>query len=187
MSLRSKEKQLKREHRKLLRQRRNQLEKEHFSFAGRLGLKARRVKQRIANVHRRRVQTFRSDMLDGHPANVADQVKRVIAAAYQFAEARGTVCTVTSTTGGVHSSTSHHFHRPLGWAVDLIFATEQLMSEFQDFLVQHSPNGDDDFLELFGPANWHIKNGTFVGSAFPDHRDHDHIAPDVTFRLVAAA
>lgn len=185
MSLRTKETELQREHRKLLRQRRNQLEKKHFSFAARLGIKARRVKQRIANVHRERVGTFRTDMLDGHPADVADQVKRVIAAAYKFAELRGTVCTVTATTNGTHSPTSHHYHRPLGWAVDLIFPTVQLMIDFMNWLLEHAEAGD--FLELFGPDDWYVKNGDKIAGAFPDHGDHNHIAPDVTFRLGAAA
>lgn len=183
MSLVAEEKQLKQEHRKLLNQRRRQIEKEHFSFAGRLGLKARRVKQKIESVHRRRVGTFVSSMLDGHPGNITDRVKRVIALAYKFADARGYVCTVTATTDGRHAPGSFHNPTPLGRAVDLIFATAEQMAEFQRFLLEHTPDGAKDFLELFGPDSWYVDNGVKHAGAFPDHGDHDHIAPDLTFRV----
>jgi hypothetical protein len=182
MSLRSEERALRAEHRKLLRRRRRALENEHSTLASRLGIKARRVWQKVISIHRRRVGTFRPSMLDGHPGNIADQVKRFIALAYKFADEKDYVCTVTSTTGGTHSSTSHHYHRPLGWAVDLIFATVAQMEEFQHFAADHTPNGASDFLELFGPAGFYVKNGSTVLAHFPDHDDHIHAAPTVGYR-----
>lgn len=182
MSLRSDEKKLKREHRALLRRRRKAIEHKHFGLGARLGIKARRVKQKAANIHRRRVGTFRSSMLDGHPGNVADQVKRFVALAYRFAEERGTVCTVTATTDGTHAVNSWHYHHPLGWAVDLIFPTVALMEEFQTWVVEKTEDGELDWLELFGPANFYVKNGERVPGHFPDHGDHVHGAPDTTYR-----
>ena len=123
-------------------------------------------------------------MLDGHPANISDACKRVIALAYRFADEQNTVCTVTATTDGTHTPTSLHYAKPLGKAVDLVFATVSQMVDFQGFCLQHTPNGADDFLELFGPANWYVKNGSKIPGAFPDHGDHDHIAPDFTYRVV---
>jgi len=186
MSLRSEEKAASREQHKLLARRRRALEHKHFSLAGRLGIRARRLKQRAANIHRQRVGTFNTAMLDGHPANISDQVKRVIAAGYKFAAQKGYVCTVTATTDGTHAPGSWHNPTPLGKAVDLIFATVGQMEEFMAYLVEHSPDGVGDFLELFGPDDWYVKNGSKVAGAFPDHGDHDHIAPELTFRLGAA-
>lgn len=182
MSLRSEEKALKREHRQLLRRRRRAIEHKNFTFAGRLGLKARRVKQKIVSVHRRRVGTFHVGMLDGHPGNIADSVKRVIGAAYKFAEQRGTVCTVTATTDGTHAPNSWHFPNPLGHAVDLIFPTVALMIEYQHWCLEHTPQTAADFHELFGPAGFYVKEGAVVDEHFPDHEDHDHIAPRDGYR-----
>lgn len=182
MSLRSEERALRAEHRKLLRQRRNQREKEHFSFAGRVGIKARRVLQKITSIHRRRVGIFRPSMLDGHPGNIADEVKRVIALAYKFADQRGYVCTVTATTDGTHAPNSWHYPNPLGHAVDLVFATVGQMEEFQHFALEHTDDGAGDFHELFGPAGFYVKEGAVVDAHFPDHGDHDHIAPRPGFR-----
>lgn len=183
MSLRSEERALRAENRKLLRQRRKQLEKKHFPFAKRLGLKARRAKQKATNIHRRRVGTFTTAMLDGHPANIADQVKRFIALAYKWADENDAVCTVTATTNGTHAPTSFHYHKPLGWAVDLIFATVDQMERFQEFAAEHTPRSEGDFLELFGPANFYVKDGTRVVGHFPDHGDHVHGAPAAAYRI----
>lgn len=182
MSLRSDERALSAEHRELLRQRRNQIEKKHFSFAARLGIKARRVKQKIQSVHRRRVGTFRVSMLDGHPANIDDACKRLVALAYRFADQRGTVCTVTATTDGAHAPNSWHYPNPLGHAIDLVFPTVELMVEFQRFCLARTPRGSDDFHELFGPDSFYVKEGSVVNAAFPDHGDHDHIAPKPSYR-----
>lgn len=183
MSLRSEEKQARREQKQLLARRRKALEHKHFSLATRLGIAARRMKQKVENLHRQRVGTFTTAMLDGHPGNITDEVKRVIALAYKFADQRGYVCTVTATTNGTHAPTSYHYS---GRAVDLIFATVAQMEEFMAFLVEHTPDGVADFLELFGPDDWYVKNGAKQPGAFPDHGDHDHIAPDISFRVATA-
>lgn len=182
MSLRSEERDARREKRKLLRRRREAIEAKHFSLAARLGLKARRLKQKIANLHRRRVGTFRSDMLDGHPGNVADQVKRFVALAYRWADQHGHVCTVTATTDGVHATGSWHYHSPLGWAVDLIFESVAAMEDFQRWVVGRTEHDEGDWLELFGPAGFYVKDGEQVNAHFPDHEDHVHGAPKPSFR-----
>lgn len=182
MSLRSEERQLRRDHRKLLKQRRRAIERGNRTWAARRGREARRLWQKIISIHRRRVGTFRPSMLDGNAGNVADQVKRFIALAYKFADEKGYVCTVTSTTGGTHSPTSLHYHKPLGWAVDLIFATVAQMEEFQQYAADHTGNGEQDFLELFGPAPWYVKSGQRVAGHFPDHGDHVHGAPTEDYR-----
>jgi hypothetical protein len=182
LSLRSEERALRAKHRKLLRRRRNALESKHFSLAARLGIKARRVLQKAQSIHKRRVGDFNVGMLDGHPGNIDDQVKRVIALAYKFADQRGYAVTVTATTDGTHAFGSWHYHKPLGWAVDLIFTTVGQMEEFQEFLVKHTDDGAQDFLELFGPANFYVKDGALFIGHFPDHGDHIHIAPQAGFR-----
>ena len=182
MSLRSEERALKGEYRKLLRRRRKAIEDEHFSLAKRLGLKARRVKQKAQSVHKRRVGTFHVGMLDGHPGNIADQDKRFIALAYRFAREKGYVCTVTATTDGTHAVNSWHYHHPLGWAVDLIFATVGQMEEFQRWVVDRTEHDDADWLELFGPADFYVKDGLRVHEHFPDHGDHVHGAPKPSYR-----
>lgn len=184
MSLRTEEKELRRQHRIELRKRRRAIERQNFSWAGQLGIKARRLKQRIQSLHRRRVGTFTVAMLDGHPANISDPCKRLLALAYKWADQRNTFCTVTATTDGRHAPGSWHNPTPLGEALDLVFATVAQMAEFQAFVLQHTPNGAEDFRELFGPAPWYVKNGAKVPGPFPDHGDHDHLAPAPSFRLV---
>jgi hypothetical protein len=182
MSLRTEERAQRRAHRKLLRRRRKAIERKHFSLAARLGIKARRAIQKATNIHRRRVGTFRSDMLDGHPGDVGDQVKRFIALAYKWAELNDAVCTVTATTDGTHAPGSWHYHDPLGWAVDLIFATVAQMEEFQTWVAEKSERGPKDWLELFGPADFYVKNGDRIVGHFPDHGDHVHGAPEPGYR-----
>lgn len=188
MSLSSEERALRREHRSLLDRRRRAQEAEHFDLAGRLGLKARRVIQKARSIHLRRVGTFRPSMLDGHPGNITDACKRVIALAYKFADQRNYVCTVTATTDGAHAPTSNHYpdspqnDGKHGNAVDLVFATVGQMEEFQHFCVEHTGGDAADFNELFGPAGFYVKDGSTVLAHFPDHGDHDHISPRPSFR-----
>jgi hypothetical protein len=182
VSLRSKERAQRRANRKLLRRRRRAIEHKHLSLAARLGVKARRAIQKARNIHRRRVGTFNTAMLDGHPGNISDEVKRVIALANKFAHQKGYACTVTATTDGRHAPGSWHNPTPLGKAVDLIFATVGQMEEFQRFCLEHTDDGADDFHELFGPAGFYVKEGQVVNAHFPDHGDHDHIAPKPRFR-----
>jgi hypothetical protein len=75
---------------------------------------------------------------------------------------------ITSTTGGVHSPTSWHYH---GRAVDGVCDD---MAACQLDLEKHF--GADYFLELFGPAPRYVKNGYVVNAKFPDHDDHIHFA-----------
>jgi hypothetical protein len=186
MSLRSDERALTREHRKLLKRRRKAYEKKHFSLAARLGIKARRAKQKAQGVHKQRVGTFRPSMLDGHPGDVADQVKRFIALAYRWADDNGAVCTVTATTDGSHATGSWHYilhgRNELGFAVDLIFATVGQMEEFQSWVAEKTGHGYSDWLELFGPAGFYVKSGVRYTGHFPDHGDHLHGAPTQSYR-----
>lgn len=182
MSLRAEERAKRRENRKLLRRRRDAFEAKHFSLAKRLGIKARRAKQKATSIHKRRVGDFVVSMLDGHPANINDACKRLVANAYKFAEQRGYVCTVTATTDGTHAPGSWHNPTPLGRAIDLIFATVAQMEEFQRFALEHTPDGADNFNELFGPDGFYVKDGSRVNAHFPDHGDHDHVAPRDSYR-----
>ncbi|HEY0391021.1 MAG TPA: hypothetical protein VGC63_04865 [Solirubrobacterales bacterium] len=182
MSLRSDENATLRENKKLLRRRRKAIEHKHFSLAKRLGIAARRTMQKVANIHRRRVGSFHVGMLDGHPANIDDACKRLVALAYKFAAQRGYVCTVTATTDGTHAPGSWHNPTPLGHAIDLIFATVGQMEEFQRFALEQTPGKANDFHELFGPDGFYVKEGSIVNARFPDHGDHDHIAPKDGYR-----
>lgn len=186
MSLRSEERAAKRKNKRELRRRRRAYEHKHFSLAARLGIAARRYAQKARNIHRRRVGTFRTSMLDGHPANIADDVKRFIALAYKFADARGYVVTVTATTDGTHATGSYHYivigRNKQGWAVDLIFATVAQMEDFQSYAEAHTQHGAGDFRELFGPAAFYVKDGSRISGHFPDHGDHVHGAPEPSYR-----
>lgn len=103
---------------------------------------------------------------NGNPQNVTRRVKLVI----RFSQNRkGFNATVTSTTGGQHSATSWHYD---GRAVDEV---EEEMVRLQNALLDQF--GPEFFLELFGPAEWYVKNGTvYYGVSFPHHEDHEHAA-----------
>jgi len=169
---------LKREHRKLLRKRRRALERENFSFATRLGIKARRLKNQWTRLQKRQVGEFKPFMLDGHPGNVTNAVKRVIGHAYDNFDLR-----VSSTTDFTHSTTSWHFpgspqnDGEHGNAVDLFGRMEDMVG-FQ----RRQKSRPSYFNELFGPDGFYIKNGAVVPGAFPDHGDHDHVAPTGRYR-----
>lgn len=182
MSLRSVERKTRRKNKKLLKRRRQAIERKHFKLGARLGLAARRYAQKAANIHRKRVGTFRSDMLDGHPGNIADQDKRFVALAYRWAKENGALCTVTATTDGTHAPGSWHYHHPLGWAVDLVFATVGQMEAFQRWVVERTEHDEKDWLELFGPADFYVKDGLRYTGHFPGHGDHVHGAPAQSFR-----
>jgi hypothetical protein len=80
---------------------------------------------------------------------------------------------ITSTTGGAHSPGSYHYS---GRAID--FGSDDWTngkeSQAQARLVDEF--GDAYFTELFGPANWHVKNGSRYHGTFPGHDDHLHVA-----------
>jgi hypothetical protein len=186
MSLRSQERAAKRKQKRELARRRRAYEHEHFKLAARLGIAARRLKQKAQTIHKRRVGDFHVGMLDGHPANIADQVKRFIALAYRFGAEKGYLVTVTATTDGTHATGSYHYiivsRNEKGWAVDLIFATVGQMEEFQEWADDRSEHGDLDWFEFFGPADFYVKDGTRIVGHFPDHGDHLHGAPKPSYR-----
>jgi len=112
---------------------------------------------------------------NGQPANVTDLIKEVIVAANKAG------LFVTSTTGGGHAATSHHFAKNnadgLGHAVDLAGTLDEMVG-FQKKAVKQFPKA----LEIFGPANspW-IKNGQVIsgaeGTALENlHDNHVHVA-----------
>lgn len=43
-------------------------------------------------------------------------------------------------------------------------------------LLQLARAHPDQFREVYGPADWHVKNGKLVRGRFPDHDDHWHVA-----------
>lgn len=169
---------LKREHRKLLRKRRRALERENFKFAARLGIKARRLKNQYTRLQRRQRGEFKPFMLDGHPGNVTNAVKRVIGHAYDDFNLR-----VSATTDFTHSPTSWHYPSSPqndgehGAAVDL-YGTYEAMVDFQ----RRQRRRPSYFNEFFGPDDFYLKNGSVYEGAFPDHGDHDHAAPTRHYR-----
>lgn len=169
---------LKREHRQLLRKRRRALERESFSWAARLGIKARRLKNQYTRLQKRQVGEFKPFMLDGHPGNVTNAVKRVIGHAYDNFGLR-----VSATTNGGHAPGSWHYADSSqndgkhGNAVDLYGAYEDMV-RFQD----RQRTRPTYFYEMFGPDGFYIKNAVVYEGAFPDHGDHDHVAPTRRYR-----
>lgn len=169
---------LKREHRQLLRKRRRAIERENFSFAAGLGIKARRLKNQYTRLQKRQRGEFRAFMLDGHPGNITNATKRVIGHAYDHFNLR-----VSATTDFTHSATSWHYpYSPQndgkhGAAVDL-YGTLASMVDFQ----RRQKRRPTYFNECFGPDGFYIKNGSVYDGAFPDHGDHDHIAPTARYR-----
>lgn len=80
---------------------------------------------------------------------------------------------ITSTTGGVHSPTSYHYQsRAIDFGSD--DWSNRKEAQAQARLVDEF--GDRYFTELFGPANWYIKNGVRYPGTFPGHHDHLHVA-----------
>lgn len=82
---------------------------------------------------------------------------------------------VTATVGrpGVHSATSYHYQSPR-YAVDIASSSVTLMVRAQEELLRRY--GAGHFKELFGPAQWYVKNGQKIPGAFPAHHDHIHFA-----------
>lgn len=136
----------------------------------RLRNRERKLDERLALALERLEPAFATTMLDGHPA-VAEQLTTVIA--------HGVVkfdLIVTSTGDGVHDDDSFHFTKP-PQAVDLAAAmtTEGIkrMKKFQRFAAK---KWSTSLNELFGPDDFHVKNGARIAGAFPDHEDHVHVA-----------
>lgn len=74
---------------------------------------------------------------------------------------------ITSTTGGKHAPGSFHYS---GRAVDVG------LGKGGQQMAAYARRHPGQFVEFFGPMNWHIKNGRIVQGAFPDHGDHYHVA-----------
>lgn len=115
---------------------------------------------------------FQSWMLNSHPGNVTDAVKRVIVRAHNA----GLV--VTSTTDGAHAPTSYHYK---GGAVDLgeLDGSPGDKVRFQRWLAARPGH----FLEVFGPDNAaNVKDGRVIQLAEgapleTNHDSHVHVAP----------
>lgn len=116
-------------------------------------------------------------MLNGHPSDVTDAVRKYI----MRGVAAGLVC--TSTRDGGHAATSYHYTRP-GRAADLGLRTFSLTSRrkrlaFQRAEALHAERYD----ELFGPDNQaNVKNARRLtlqeGTALEQmHDNHVHGAP----------
>jgi hypothetical protein len=124
----------------------------------------RRARKALARARRRNWRRQRIDW-NGNDPHVSRRVKLVL----RFSQhVRAFHATVTSTTGGTHASTSWHYQ---GRAADEV---EDEMVRLQNALLAFF--GAEYFLELFGPADWYVKNGVVYQGAFPYHDDHIHAA-----------
>jgi hypothetical protein len=136
----------------------------------RLRDRQRSLAERLAHAIQRLAPAFAPAMLSGHPG-VAAKLTTVIA--------HGVVkfdLSVTSTGDGDHDEDSFHFTQPPR-AVDLAAPMTaegiERMKKFQRFAAE---KWSTSLLELFGPDDFHFKNGARITGAFPDHGDHVHIA-----------
>jgi hypothetical protein len=136
----------------------------------RLRNRERKLDERLARAQEQLEPEFAAAMLDGHQ-KVAEQLTTVIA--------HGVVkfdLVVTSTGDGTHDPDSFHFTEP-PQAVDLAAALTaegiERMKKFQRFAAK---KWSTSLLELFGPDDFHFKNGARISGAFKDHDDHVHVA-----------
>jgi hypothetical protein len=136
----------------------------------RLRIRERKLDERLTLALERLEPAFATAMLDGHPA-VAKQLTTVIAHGVGKFD-----LVVTSTGDGAHDENSFHFTRP-PQAVDLAAPTTtggiERMKTFQRFAAK---KWSTSLKELFGPDDFHIKNGARIAGAFPHHKDHVHVA-----------
>lgn len=79
---------------------------------------------------------------------------------------------ITATSDGSHSPTSWHYS---GHAVDFGSDDARNGPEKRAQRDLHERFGNE-FLELFGPKAFYVKNGSYVSGHFPDHGDHLHLA-----------
>jgi hypothetical protein len=80
---------------------------------------------------------------------------------------------ITSTTGGTHSATSWHY-KARAWDGGSSDPSETPEKKAQQKLLDTF--GPGYFAELFGPLNWHVKDGQLRSGTFPGHHDHLHVA-----------
>jgi hypothetical protein len=129
-----------------------------------------KLDERLTLALERLEPAFASAMLDGHQA-VSKQLTTVIAHGVGKFD-----LIVTSTGDGVHSETSFHFTKPpqaVDLAAPMTTAGIERMKKFQRFAAK---KWSSSLRELFGPDDFHFKNGARIAGAFPDHQDHVHIA-----------
>lgn len=119
---------------------------------------------------------FKRWMLNGHPGNIEDCVKRAIA---RVVTKHDNVY-VTATTDGTHAIGSYHYpaNNPnprnrgkKGRAAD--FGGTNWYAAFQS----EKARGCSGYLELFGPQAGYIKNGVCLSGTSPDVPNHTHDAP----------
>jgi hypothetical protein len=80
---------------------------------------------------------------------------------------------ITSTTGGTHSPGSYHYQdRAVDFGSNAGDEGPEIMAQ-ERLLSRH---GAGYFAELFGPADWYVKNGVKYSGTFPNHGDHLHVA-----------
>lgn len=138
------------------------------------------LKARVARLKKamqKQSGTFTPSMLNGHPGNISNHVKTVIAQGYEFG-----LYTSSTTDGSSHASTSYHYPRNnssgLGEGVDMAGGWNAMV-RYQNFLMKDTSK----FNELFGPDNAAcIKDGTRMslseGSLLENaHDNHVHLAP----------
>jgi hypothetical protein len=136
----------------------------------RLRNRERKLDERLTLALERLEPAFATTMLDGHPT-VAEKLKTVIAHGVGKFD-----LIVTSTGDGVHAETSFHFTKPpqaVDLAAPMTTAGIERMKKFQRFAAKKWLTSLN---ELFGPDDFHVKNGTRIAGAFPDHQDHVHVA-----------
>jgi hypothetical protein len=173
---------LTRKHRKLLRRRRRAHLRKHYSLAKRLGIAARRLRQQITRLEKRKHGEFKPYMLQGLPGNITNACKRLIGHAYDNFNLR-----VSATTNGTHAPDSWHYPGSPqndgvhGDAVDL-YGSLGDMERFQ----RHQAKRPTYFNELFGPIDSAcVKDGsptTISGSLALQHDNHVHGAPRSRYR-----
>jgi hypothetical protein len=129
--------------------------------------KAVRIHTRAIKKLRRLIRDRRLDF-NGHPPVKGVKLR---AAARVALSVPGVY--VTSTTDGQHSPTSYHYS---GKAIDFGSDDWSNGKESQAQARLADQFGDAYFLELFGPADWYVKNGTRYAGTFPGHHDHIHVA-----------
>jgi hypothetical protein len=105
---------------------------------------------------------FQPYMANGYPySGLNDRLTSAIAWGVSF----GLYTTSTKRDWG---TTSWH---EVWKAIDMA-GSHDAMVRFQNWLAENRGGA----LEIFGPAAFYIKNGKRIGTAFPDHGDHDHYA-----------
>lgn len=108
-------------------------------------------------------------MLNGHGANITDELKPIIAF---LVVVRQQTITDTYNYGG-HSPTSLHY--PWNNADGKCHAVDSAGANMgSTMLLTLRRWAKSKFRELFGPLGWYIKNGQRLPGMFPGHGTHQH-------------